>query len=201
MLLEGCCLLSITKSNKGERFHPQAQDYPGKQVWSTWTWKKQQAIFSPVTFNGIWACRCEDFRAQLLAVATHRMWWPSTQESGRSSQDASTDPDTKFFFLLLLTCPSKKQYKQTENRRKPKQPTKIKKPNPKITIKKPPTHNRDKTTKYPNKQKNRSKKALFMAVKEGMLMSTTTYNFSFCSDWQRTTTKKKLWKSYKGPSC
>lgn len=114
--------------------------------------KKQQAIFSPVTFNGIWACRCEDFRAQLLAVATHRMWWPSTQESGRSSQDASTDPVTKFFFLLLLTCPSKKQYKQTENRRKPKQPTKIKNPNPKSQSKNllPTTE-----TKQPNTQTNR----------------------------------------------
>lgn len=115
----------------------------------------------PATLNGNYlACRCEGFRAQFLTVAAlcvslyPRVWEIQPRCRYRSSHIIS------LFVTVNLTPKKQNKDKQTTNRTKPNQPTKLKNPqtqNPKQNPpnKKPQAQQKDKTTKQPNKQKTK----------------------------------------------
>lgn len=186
VLLEACCLLSMEKSNKGERFHPQAQDYPRKQGWSTWTWKNERAVFSqsPLVGTEHVGVKTSGLNSWLWLLAGYD--GPSTESQEEPAKMQVQIQSHIFFFLLLLICPSKKQDKdkQTKTTKKTIQPTKIKSPQTQNHNQKnlPPTTKRQ-NNQIPKQTKKKRSKALFMAMKEGMLMSTTKYNFSFFTEW------------------
>lgn len=147
----------MIKSNKGQRFQPKAQDYPGKQGWSTCTWNKEQAVFFQPPLMGTECVGVEASGLWLLTGCDGPL--PKGQGDPSKMDRSGHSISLSVTVNLLPKKPKQWQTNKKHNKTKPTNQTK-KTPNPKPQPKKKktnkkPTHNKK---NQPNNQTNSKQK-------------------------------------------